>query len=763
MRTGGPLFLVGVLALTRFTELPSLLLVGLLPAALVLAFGGRGALRATAWIACGFLWALLRAACIDSQKFDTTLERQVLQLTGVITSVPQDRPGRSRFRFAIDKLRDARGRAHPVPGPVLLSWYAPPPRLVPGQRWRLRVKLKRPWGFMDPGVRDYEAWLYQQGIRATGYVIRGRRAGVADSQAWTRVNSIRSNLRARLRRILSGEPLAPLVIALALGDRSDMTPAQWRILTRTGTSHLLAVSGLHIGLVAGLVFLLARLLWAICGEACLRLPAPRFAAFPALGAAAVYAVLAGFSVPTQRALVMLAAWLSATVLSRRRGIATVIGTALLLVLAIDPFCVLAPGFWLSFGAVSVLAVALTGYPDRGGAWWRVQVVVSIGLLPLLGYWFHQWPLASIPANLVAVPWVSLVTLPLILISCIALYINTSLGAALLHLACITLGPLWHLLAGAAAWKHALLPVPMPGVIALGTGIAGVMLAFLPRGVPCRWLALVWLLPLLWPGGIRPAPGELRFTLLDVGQGLSAIVRTADHVLVYDTGPRYSDRFNAGRAVVVPYLHSLGIGRIDLLIQSHGDNDHIGGLADVLRSLSVDRILSSVPGRIPASGARRCRAGQNWRWDGVEFRILNPPARGHFHGNNGSCVLRVTAGSHSLLLTGDIERRSEYSMLAAHVTLRSAVLVAPHHGSRTSSTSRFIAAVHPDYVLFPVGFHNRFGFPKQDIIDRYRHYGPRILDTAQSGAIDIRIGNAGISVHSQRQTARRFWQSRPDIP
>ncbi len=761
MRTGGPLFLVGAVALTHFAGLPPVSLLCLLPAAVLAAARGRRGWRWLGWLACGFLWALLRADYAEMHRFDTSLEGRVLQVQGVVASLPRRRPGRARFEFLIQHRPGGRaGRQH-LSGKVVLSWYLPPAALVPGDCWRLRVKLKRPWGFRDPGVRDYQAWLFQRRILATGYVISGRRmAGTSTPFRW-RLDRVRYGLRKRLRAKLAHDPLGSLVIALALGDRGSMTSGQWRVLTATGTSHLVSVSGLHVGLIAGLVFLIARLLWPLCGSACLRIAAPRFAAVPALAAAAAYAALAGFSVPTQRALIMLCAWMTATIVCRRRSVLDVVSTALFLVLIVDPFCTLAPGFWLSFGAVAVIAFGLSGHLRRAGNWWRVQLVVTTGLLPLLALWFHQWPLLAIPANLLAVPWISLLTLPLVLAGCLTLLLYAPAGAALLHMAAGSLHPLWFVLGAMAGWHPALFPVATPASAALAAGVVGALLVLMPRGLPGRWIGLFWLMPLLWPPGVRPAQGELGFTLLDVGEGLSAVVRTANHVLLYETGPRYSRWFNAGRAVVVPYLHNLGVRKLDVIVQSHGNGTRTGALVDVLRHFPVARILTAVPERMPVSGVVRCRSGQAWSWDGVRFRILHPPSGADFHGHDDACVLRVSTAHRSLLLTGDIGRRAESAMLAEQVHLKSSVLVAPHHGSRTASTPGFVAAVHPDYVLFSTGFHNRFGFPKQAIIARYRRYGSKILDTAHSGAIEIRIRGGGISVRTQRQTAARFWQSRPD--
>lgn len=757
MRTGSVLFLLGVVLLCRFEELPPAWSgIALLPAVVLLAVSPA---RPLAWVAAGFLWAMLRAAPVLDARLDPELEGAVFTATGWIRSLPAVNEDRARFDFDIRSLEDGRGHLLPGPRRVRLAWYRNAPPLVPGQAWRFAVRLKRPVGFSNPGGFDYESWLFQQGIGATGYVVSGTR--VSGIPARFDIDRLRLSLRDWILDRFPGQRRAALLVALAVGDSTDVSAADWRILTRTGTSHLLAISGLHIALVAAIGFALARRAWPLLGPAPLWLPAPQAGAIAAVIVAALYAFLAGLGVPTQRALIMVLAWTVVSGFCRQTAPSFVLAVALLAVLLFDPFAVLAPGFWLSFGAVAVIGFGMGGRPGPGD-WWRrwgrVHVVIAVGLLPVLIGWFHQLPVLTVPANLVAVPWISLLTVPLVLLACLLQPIWSSAAIFFLDLARGSIDLLWPFLRILSDPRFSTLPSPDPGLCGLALGLIGAAILILPRGIPGRWLGLMWMLPLLVPSAPRLQDGEFRLTVLDVGQGLAAVVRTRDHVLLYDTGPRFGPEFSAGSAVILPYLRYAGSARLDLLMVSHGDSDHAGGLPEILDGIETARVVAGMPEETPVA-AGPCLAGQRWRWDGVDFEILHPGPAGA-RGNNRSCVLRVGNGTRAALLTGDIEFAAEAQLVAAAADrLHAQVLVAPHHGSRTSSSLPFIAAVRPDVVVFSAGYRNRFGFPKQDIIARYQQHGARILDTARSGAIDIHLDRAGISIHGHRQQQRRFWHSR----
>jgi competence protein ComEC len=762
MRTGSILFLCGIVCLLHSPTLPPLYLTGLIPLCLILALHFRLLVWPMCFV-CGLLWAVFRADIVLQDKLAPELEDRHLTIEGRIISLPTRLSGGQRFVFAVHGLIDEQGREHAHPGKVRLSWYGAVPELVPGDHWRFRVKLKRPHGFMNPGGFDYEAWLFQQGIRATGYVTSKTRNQLLRQGDAYYLHRLRYHMRERLDEALSTDGSASLVPALVIGDRSAIQSGRWRTLTATGTNHLLAISGLHIGLISGIVYFLTRWIWPLGRITALILPAPKMAAIAAMLAALCYAAMAGFSIPTQRALIMLMVLLATTFMSRKVVPSSIISLALLLVLVIDPFAVLSAGFWLSFSAIAVIAYGMSARIDATGLWWRwgrVQYLVAVGLLPLLVLWFQQIPLLSVAANLLVVPWVSFITVPLVLFGSVVVWLNNSIGSWFLQLGTVSIDLFWPLLEKLAGLDFSVMALAQPTVAALMAAVVGVVLLLMPGGLPGRWLALFWLLPLFLPSPDRIEAGQARLTLLDVGQGLAAVLETANHTVLFDTGPRFSSRFDAGSAVIMPFLRQKNIGHVDLLIQSHGDNDHIGGLPYLLVELPIERILTSVADDIEHASVEDCQRGQLWSWDGVTFEILHPGKNSAFEGNDRSCVLKVSIGSRAILLTGDIELKAEQRILGRDRNkLASTILIAPHHGSRTSSSTKFIAAVDSEFVLFPVGYRNRFAFPKKDIIQRYQERGVKILDTARHGAIEMHIGPGDVTIRRHRQDARRFWHMR----
>ncbi|MCF6336797.1 MAG: DNA internalization-related competence protein ComEC/Rec2 [Gammaproteobacteria bacterium] len=725
----------------------------------------------------GFFMASIIAHQLLAGALPVKLEGRDVVVEGYIASLPEWQGRRLRFQFVPQSLH-WQGEAQTVPGKLLLSWYSRKGHKTPsvhvGERWRLQVRLKRPHGFSNPGGFDYEASLFQQGIRAKGYVrhvknpqktdttvpVNQRLAPVGNAY---QMDQLRETLRTRILASLDDHPLRGIVLALAIGDRQQINPPQWNVLTRTGTSHLVAISGLHVGLVAGFAFFLMRGLWCLSARAVNRWPAAKAGAVAALSAATVYAMLAGFSVPTQRALVMVAVVMLAIIVQRHTRPSHLLALALLLVLMIDPLAVMSAGFWLSFGAVATIVYGMSGRLSMNSYWWRwgrVQWLVTVSLFPALLLLFQQASVVAPLANLLAVPWVSLITVPLTLLGSICLGFSATVGGWLLSLSTFSLDVLWWWLEGLAQWKLAAWQQMAPPLWAMPVAVVGILWLLAPRGVPARWVGLVGLLPLLFVSPAAIPQGQARFTLLDVGQGLAAVVQTQNHVLVFDTGPRFSSGFNTGEAVVAPYLRAQGRRYVDMLVVSHGDNDHMGGVAGLRAAIPAQRVLSSVPQRI--DGAEPCQTGQRWQWDGVMFTILHPGkdvGAGGRKDNNHSCVLRVQAGEHSVLLTGDIERAAEYELVQMlGDRLASDVLVAPHHGSRTSSTPVFLDAVSPTVALFPVGYRNRYGFPKAQIVQRYVDRQVRLFDTAQHGAIELQLGSeTGLDrVITHRQQAARYW-------
>jgi competence protein ComEC len=551
-----------------------------------------------------------------------------------------------------------------------------------------------------------------------------------------------------------------LLQALTLGLRADIDPQDWDTLIATGTNHLLAISGLHIGLAAGFGYWLVLRLWRLSAKLCTWFPAQRAAALLSLFPALTYAALAGFSVPTQRALIMLSVIAIAVAWSRSVAKTTVLAIALLAVLVFDSLAILSPGFWLSFTAVAVIFFGLWGNLRSSGKirqllW--VQLWLSLALLPLTFWFFGQGSLVSPLANLLAVPFVGLLIVPLALLGIVTLYLYVPVGAALLSLANTGLDGLLTVLSYFASRDGTFIyqSISSAWILSLLLLAAGVLL--LPKGLPGRWLAIFWLLPALLIKTPVPEYGGFRVSFLDVGQGLSVVVQTQKHSLVYDTGAQFSPSFGAVESVILPFLRQQGIKRIDTLILSHSDSDHAGGAVQLLDSIPIEKTLTSFALTSPH---QLCRAGQRWEWEGVSFHILHPTVPVSEEDNDQSCVLSIESRQGRVLLTGDISWRSEQALITRSKTqLASTILQVPHHGSLTSSSEAFIRSVMPKYAVFNVGYRNRFGFPKPKVEQRYQQVGATLLRTDREGVVifDFSPEHADPSLTIGR-SKQYFWQN-----
>lgn len=788
MRSGTLSFLMGVLVLQLHAVLPSVFIcLVMLPLLIVVVRYKHPVLLLFLFFLSGYCWALVYAQFHLQQHLAKELVGKDILVTGYVTGLPANKQRSISFEFNIEQLTN-NDRSVISPGYVKLSWFGDAiPEVNPGDQWQLVVRLKPPHGFMNPGVFDYEKWLFQKGIRATGYVRRSEHNKLlAVSSNPFNPHRHRLSITHHLDRLLAGQEHAPLLKALTVGERKTMSVKQWQVLRDTGTAHLMAISGLHIGLVAAMAFWLGRWSWSLAGSLytglCLQLPAQKVGALCAVICALTYALLAGWSIPTQRALIMVLVVMSGMLFYRHYSTSRVLSIAMLAVLIYDPLSVLAAGFWLSFAAVSVIAFVLTGRRYVSNVeklfnvrqWGRVQWAVSLGLLPLMMLLFQQVSLVSPLANLWAIPLVSFVVVPLTLLSVIFVYIYEPLANGLLWLVVKVMDLIWLGLELMADWPWSVWKSAAPTLPVVIIAMLGIVLLLMPRGWPHRSIGLLLLLPVLIVDTDRPGFAEADVSLLDVGQGLSVVIQTKQHVLVFDSGPRYSERFDTGELVVLPFLRHENIDNIDTLLISHADNDHSGGTESIIEQVKVGQILTSseqLAARYRDKNGLRtgyCLADQRWQWDGVQFEMLHPAnalTTGHDgkgQTNNHSCVLRVNAGNQSVLITADIEKDAERKLVEKYgEQLESDILIVPHHGSRTSSSSVFLDYVRPKRALLPVGYRNRYRLPSKTVMMRYQQRSIPVDSTSISGALQFRLINDQIpAIREYRKQARRYWHHLP---
>lgn len=699
------------------------------------------------------LWAILFAGARLADRLPQQLEGIDIAVKGYISELPKQDEKQCRFDFIVTEA------SWQLPSKIKLSWYYPDQPIKAGQHWSFTVKMKRPHGTLNPGGFDYERWLFVEGVGATGYVrTHPRPILLGQDSAWGNIAVWRQNIIDRLDQTLTDNPNLALIKALTIGDGNSISQNQWELFRKTGTTHLIVISGSHIGLVAGLVYFLVLRFWAWTGI--LSWSPQKVAAISALLVGVFYAALAGFSVPTQRAVVMLAVAMAAVILQRNNRPFNTLSIALFIVLAYDPLAVLSAGFWLSFIAVGIIIYAIAGRLAKPGYFEgliKINWVTSVGLSPLLLFFFQQISLIAPLANLIAVPIISLLVVPLSLIAVMILFLSPMLAKACLFPVDLALQGLCELLDRLANIPIATIIHPMPSVWALLFAVPGMLILLAPKGIPARWLGVILLLPLIFTDKQQPETGNITMTLLDVGQGLSAVVQTRHHVLVFDTGAKFSSDSDMGKTVVLPYLYSQGISKIDSLIVSHGDNDHIGGAESIMRGISTEKLLTSVPQPLATYSPTACTAGQNWSWDQVRFTVLSPPPALFASENDNSCVLKIQSEQGTVLLTGDIEAKAESWLVATYgKNLKAEVLIAPHHGSKTSSSTGFLQAVRPEYVLIPAGYRNQFGHPHKDVLSRYNGNKAKWLNTAESGAILINMKNTAWHVQTWRETESRYW-------
>jgi len=750
-------FTIGNFFVAFWPDLPRLQSVALLlPATLVLFCFRR--LRLLACLLLGVVYAV----CWGNQRLDdrlpAVLDGRDVQIKGVVHGLPEADARRTKFLLAVDQAETISSSYSLNGKRLLLSWYGAT-GITTGDRLDLSVRLRSPRGFANPGGMDYSEWLLRNGIAATGYVRQGKFEGRTGNGLAGILSGWRYRLQLAIEALPQPAPVRGLIVALVVGNKANIPGATWQLLVNSGTVHLAVVSGLHIGMVAsfgcGLGWLLGRLLvlTGLLGSG--RVVSLAVGWFSAL----LYGLLADFALPAQRALVMLTAAVLLLALRRRVNPWHGLVWSALAVSLLDPLAILTPGFWLSFAAVAALLFWFVPRPRRR---WFVQlpvaqVIVFIGLFGCLLFFQGRVSLVAPLANLIAVPWLSVLIVPLLLLGAL---IDAVLPAAAERLWLLGggqlemfVGLLEAISADLAAWQWQP-SVSINWALMLGASVSVFML-LMPGRLGLRSAGLVLLAAILL--GRSEQPGLLRAAVLDVGQGLAVVIRAGSRTLVYDAGPVYSARFDAGSGIVTPFLRRIGVRTIDTLVISHGDNDHAGGLNGLLDNFPVARLLTG-DSAIAGPSAMRCMAGQQWRWEGVDFQILHPGRSVPLRDNNRSCVLLIRKGPVGILLPGDIEQDVERQLLSSgalprHLTL----LVAPHHGSNSSSSEGFVNQLAPAHVVYATGFKHHFGHPHAMVRARYQRQGSEEWLTAESGALFFTWDAAGrLSIGEQRQRLRRYW-------
>lgn len=793
--------------------------------------GGCLVLMVVCAMLAGFSTTGLRALHFQRTALDPALEGRDLRVSGEVLAMPQAGEEGLRFRLAVESAM-LDGRAVSLPPRIELGWYAgfgardaaagdadlsalqlqrQPQTLRAGERWEMPVRLKAPHGNSNPHGFDYELWLWEQGVQATGYVRAGQRDEPPRrlSDSWRHpVERARQSVRDAIFGAVPDKARAGVLAALVTGDQNAIERAGWDVFRATGVAHLVSISGLHITMFYWLAMRLIAGLWRrsvrLTPRWCLAVPAVTAGAWGGLLLAGLYALFSGWGVPAQRTV-----WMLATILLRAGGRqwpwhATWL-FAMAVVAALDPWSLLQAGFWLSFVAVGVLFAAGTdASPARGAAaacadgeqpawarpcwprlagrippwlarWlsalWRAgreQWIVTLALTPLSLLLFNQVSVVGLPANAVAIPAITLVVTPLAMLGVLWPPFWSAAAAAV--------GWLTAFLQWLAGWPWAVAGVAAAPLVCAVAGVAGGLLLALRLPRHCRALGVPLLLPVLFWQAPRSPAGQFELLAADIGQGNAVIVRTAAHSLLYDAGPRFSTESDAGHRVLAPLLRALD-ERLDLVVVSHRDNDHIGGAASVLAMQPQAGLLSSIEAGHALQAvrpARRCEAGQRWQWDGVDFEIVHPPAAAYAvaaRPNALSCVLRIashgaansaaSAVSAVALLAGDIELAQEQRLLG-EPRLKADFLLVPHHGSKTSSSAPFLDAVRPRIALAQAGYRNRFGHPVDSVMQRYRERGAAVFQSPSCGAAFWRSDRPQ-TLACQRVLGLRYWHHRPPDP
>ena len=754
----------------------------------------------------GFCWNANYANQRLKNILPSELDGSEFELIGRVDALPQGNTHGVRFAFELEEL-SAREKIAAFPRRVYLSWSPDwkstntVPEIIPGQRWKLKVKLKQPYGLLNPHTFDFERWAFQQDYGATGSIRSGQlldanAIGILDFRLGMELR--RWQLREKIQRLLPKDArYQGVLIALVLGDQNAIEQDDWRIFNATGIGHLISISGLHVTMLAGVGAIVAARLWRRFSLP-LYIPVGKIAALMGFLTAFIYTWLAGFQIPAQRTMYMVGVVAFALWNGRNPRSFDIWWWALFFVLLIDPMAAYTPGFWLSFGAVAAIlysmkdSKALLGIPTGKGVelhWFdrlkiaiseacRVQTVVTLALLPLTFYWFYQTSIVSPIANALAIPLISYIVTPFAIAGAL---LPEWLGQWLLRLAHLSMDYLGVALTEFSSWSWAVHRSHEPALWALVIASLGVAVAIRPGYLIDSWrsrlcgvcLSVVLFIPPLH----LLKSGEFRATVFDIGQGTAVLIQTATKTLLYDAGPTHGTKDDAGRRVIIPFLMGEGIHQIDRLVISHSDSDHIGGAASILKEIQFASMMGSLPQDNPllsnlksrAIQALPCRYGQQWEWDGVLFRVWHPDTSTNFDKtypmkpNEMSCVIEVSNDLYSFWMTGDVEKYGETEIVNRLISdqysqdnAKGVIFMAPHHGSKTSSSMGLLEALNPHQAFAQNGHLNRYGHPHPTVTQRYQDVGIPFYQTPKTGAQIWDFKSHDFSRHDWRHREKKIW-------
>ena len=712
-------------------------------------------------LACGWSWAVGWGLWHTQDR----LVNAEMEVVGQITDLPELSAKRVRFNLAVDRVISSSPAQAGRIRKLRISWYDVPAgtEIKPGQTWRLKIKAFRPHSFLNPNGFDYEGWMMQEGIQGNAYV---RAATLLEPARGHFFSRLRLAIRDKIMALELSQESRSLIAALMIGDRSHLSDETWQLLFRTGISHLIAISGLHLTLVAGTIYLLAFFVFS------------RFSLFPPRQAAAwltllfawLYALSVGFSLPTQRAALMLSCFLIAVIFVRRPNLLLSYMIALALVLAVQPLAGFSGGFYLSFAAVAIVLLAgrrLFSRPEGGASvfhyvkqLFRLQILLILCLTPFSAYFFNAVSILGLAVNLIAIPITSFILMPWILITLLLLFVFPSLGSWTLLLLGQLMEQFYFFLAYLASYDWAVVYLARPKLLFIPLALVGAALWLLQPRLSFYLLGAIFFAPIFFFPTQKIEEGNLRVLFLDVGQGLAVHLQTARHNILFDAGPRYSVSFDAGSDIIAPYFHSHGLTGLDRIIISHNDRDHGGGLEGLLEHIKVNQLMLNFKPSAKSAKEQElisCLAGQSWQWDGVTFEVLHPAVDyASRKKNNRSCVILVTTGDNRLLLTGDIEKEVE-KILVSLYDMKVNILQVPHHGSSSSSHLKWVEEVDPDYAIFAAGYRNPFSHPKMEVVQRYEEGGSLSLISWQQGAIEFEMNDDEVVYRGNERTRRkRYW-------